>query len=274
MHIVNRYNSNNRPTLSIDQILRKAPSVFATAPHADASSKYEFIPTTDILNALIGTGWNCVEARELRVNKDSKRGFQKHELRFTRPDLLMPDGSSIDIAFTNSHDLTTASIMSAAFWRKVCSNGLHVSADLVEPIRVKHIGSKAENFIEASFRLIESVPQIIQSVESMQAINLDHGEKLAFANAAMIAKYGEVEFDKALNPETLLRPRRYDDQKTDLWTTFNVLQENLVKGGQRTVNAARTKRVTTRGITSITENTKLNQALWTLAESMKKLKTA
>ena len=276
------YNSNHRAVLTLDDIARKAPSVFATHPAAKVSDKYEFIPTSAILTSLLANGWKCVDARQTRANKFEKVGFQRHELRFTRDDLTLSDGSSVDMLVRNSHDTSEAAIMSAAFWRKICANGLHVSADLVEPIRVKHIGSKAHDFIEASYRLIDSVPLITQSVQEMQAILLSPEERIALANASLIAKYGtEKGLDASgcpvLSPiraDRALAPRRSFDLSNDLWTTFNVIQENLVEGGQRGINRTTGRRLSTRAVNSITESSKLNQALWSLAESMKAHKAA
>jgi hypothetical protein len=66
-----------------------------------------------------------------------------------------------------------------------------------------------------------------------------------------------------------LTARRYDDQKNDLWTTYNRVQENVIKGGIRQVNRRKS-----RGVNGIDENLRLNKALWTLAEQMKQLKEA
>ena len=65
--------------------------------------------------------------------------------------------------------------------------------------------------------------------------------------------------------------RRVEDQDPTLWNTFNVVQENLVKGGLRVVNPETSRRSRTRGVTSISENAKLNKALWVLAESMQNI---
>jgi hypothetical protein len=162
----------------------------------------------------------------------------------------------------------------AGVYRFVCANGLVTGDSLFQPISVKHVGYKSEDAITASYRLIDDVPRIAQSIEEMQAVTLSDDEKRFFASSALIAKYGMPKDGETIdiNPVTMLRPRRLDDQKNDLWSTFNVVQENMIKGGQRTVNASRTKRITTRGVSSISENAKLNAALWTLAESMKALK--
>jgi hypothetical protein len=71
--------------------------------------------------------------------------------------------------------------------------------------------------------------------------------------------------------ERLLRPRRHADNKADLWTAFNRVQENIIKGG---VSGRSTtgRRLSTRAIGGVTENVKLNRALWTLADGRAELK--
>jgi len=70
----------------------------------------------------------------------------------------------------------------------------------------------------------------------------------------------------------LLVPRRWDDRKSDLWSIFNRVQENLVKGGLtgRTANGRRQR---TRPVQGIDQNLRLNRALWMLAEGMRQLKS-
>jgi hypothetical protein len=272
------YNMNtNRQVLTMDQIRLRAPSVFATAPHESASDRYRFIPTYEMLETLTKEGWECVQAGEHNVRKMSKKGFQKHMLRFRNPSLPKLADGEVDLLVYNSHDKTTGFKFQAGVYRFVCANGLVTGSNLVQPISVKHVGYKSEDAIEASYRVIDAVPRISQSVEEMQSIELNEDEKRHFARAALIAKVGELpeeEMRKEVNPIALLHTRRLEDQKNDLWSTFNAVQENLIKGGLRTVNAERTKRMTLRGVSSISENAKLNTALWTLAESMKQLKTA
>ena len=61
--------------------------------------------------------------------------------------------------------------------------------------------------------------------------------------------------------------------KPDLWTTFNRVQENMIKGGVPG-RSARGRRMTTRGVAGVNENVKLNRALWTLADEFAKLKSS
>lgn len=73
---------------------------------------------------------------------------------------------------------------------------------------------------------------------------------------------------KLLSPEKLLTPVRYGDAATDLWTTFNVVQEHLVRGGDRYLaytDGMGIRRNRTRPVASLTEGQRINKALWTLA---------
>jgi hypothetical protein len=77
--------------------------------------------------------------------------------------------------------------------------------------------------------------------------------------------------------EALLRPRRAQDRAADLWTTFNVTQEHLLNGGDQYRHVSpTTRRVSYRqtgAVRSIDDTSKLNRALWTLAQGMADIKS-
>ena len=63
--------------------------------------------------------------------------------------------------------------------------------------------------------------------------------------------------------------------RADLWTTFNVVQENIIRGGLRgrkRGSNGRMRNMTTRPVKALDRNIKLNQALWVLTEKMAELK--
>jgi hypothetical protein len=80
-----------------------------------------------------------------------------------------------------------------------------------------------------------------------------------------------------ITADQLLIPRRREDIGKDLWRTFNVTQENVLKGGltaiKRNEGGERVRRVSTRQIKGIDQDTNLNRALWTLAEKLAELKS-
>jgi hypothetical protein len=79
-----------------------------------------------------------------------------------------------------------------------------------------------------------------------------------------------------IKPEKLLGSRRFADDNSDLFTTYNVVQENIIKGGLHgTVydpETRTTRKMTTRPVRSLDRDIKLNQALWVLTEKMAEFK--
>ena len=250
--------------LSNEELRRRVPSVFAAAPIAGVSSRYTFLPTASILDGMRGNGWLPVEASEQRV-KYARQGFQKHLLKFQRAEHIGTDlANRPEIVLLNSHDKSSAYQLHAGIFRFVCANGMILADATFEHISIKHYGFTPESVIEASFRILDSVPQLMGNVEAMQARELSSTERHALAVGAVALKWEDP--DKApIRPEKLLESRRYDDEKSDLYTTLNVVQENLLRGGQKDYGHRNSRTLRpfprTRGVRAIDENVKLNKAL-------------
>ena len=100
-----------------------------------------------------------------------------------------------------------------------------------------------------------------------------------FSNAAHVARFGDAEgnVQTAIEAPQLLVPRRVEDRRDDLWTVFNRVQDNSVKGcltGFARDANNRMRRRTTREVKGIDDNVRLNKALWTLGAQMAELKKA
>ncbi len=78
-------------------------------------------------------------------------------------------------------------------------------------------------------------------------------------------RYGEEH--QPITEKQVLQPRRWEDKKDDLWTVYQRLQENLIKGGLSGWNA-KGKRSRTRLVNGIDGDIKLNKALWVMTEKM------
>jgi len=91
-----------------------------------------------------------------------------------------------------------------------------------------------------------------------------------YAEAALGLRYDTEEQAAPVTVSQVLQPRRAVDASSELWSTFNRVQENLVRGGL-SGSAARGRRRRTRAINGIDQNVRLNRALWTLSERMAEL---
>jgi hypothetical protein len=102
-----------------------------------------------------------------------------------------------------------------------------------------------------------------------EAVQLPQTTRGQFARQAAALRWdADQPVMKLLGPEKVLTPVRYGDAATDLWTTLNVVQEHLIRGGDRYMGYTAgmgIRRNRTRGVAGIGEGQKLNNALWTLA---------
>lgn len=258
----------DRP-LSDEEIRAVAPSIFAEAAHESRSSRYTYIPTIDVLNGLRREGFQPFMACQARVRDNGKREHTKHMIRLRHADQIAGREAN-EIILLNSHDGTSSYQMLAGMFRFVCQNGM-VCGETTNDIRVRHNGDVVGEVIEGAFKVLDSFETIGEQREAMQALTVNPGEQAAFARAALMLKYDEDAGAAPVTETQVLAPRRFEDRRDDMWTTFNRVQENLLKGGLRGRNRAG-RTTTTRPVNGIDQNVKLNRALWVLAEEMRRLK--
>ena len=277
MHIdfnqTRQYVKGQTVALTNDQLRAAAPSIFAAEPWHAMSDKYAFIPTVTVVDKMRAEGFVPVKAIQSRTRIAGKGDFTKHQIRFRQIDAVPTEitlgGIVPEVVVTNSHDGASAYEIAGGLYRYICTNGLMVDDGIVQSLKVRHTGN-ADSVIEASFEVIDAMPRALESVNNFRQLQLAPPEQAAFATAALALRYDESE--APITPAQVITPRRYQDRGTDLWTTYNVAQENLVSGGLRGRNPETLRRARTRAVQGISENTKLNKALWTLAEEMAKLK--
>ena len=249
------------------QIMRVAPSVFAAEKHDSRSERYAYIPTIEVLDGLRKEGFQPFMAVQSRCRDENKREFAKHMLRLRHASMIDASEAN-EVILLNSHDGTSSYQMVAGMLRFVCTNSL-VCGDGITDIRVPHRGNITDNVIEGAFTVLDQFAQVEHSRDDMRRLALPRAAENALATAAIALRWDEDEH-VPVNADQLLRPRRMADaQDHSLWGAFNRIQENLLKGGM--VGRDRNGRARqTRAVTGIAQDVKLNRALWTLAEELRK----
>lgn len=257
---------SDRP-LTDEQIIRAAPSVFAASAHESRSRRYTYIPTIEVVNGLRREGFEPFMACQAQTRIEGKEAFTKHLLRFRHQGQINGEEAN-EIILVNSHDGTSSYQMLAGCFRFVCHNGL-ICGETHEDFRVRHSGSIVGNVIDGAYRVLDEFERVDASKDVMKQIALRPEHQRAFARAALQLRYDPDE-NAPIEPQQLNEARRFDDRGADLWRTFNRVQENLLRGGLsgRTAGGRRT---TTREVKGVSENVRLNRALWTLAEEMARL---
>jgi len=256
----------SQSALSNEQIAYYAPSVMASEAHESRGERYSFIPTIQVIDGLRAEGFQPYEIRQTKVRDAGKREHTKHMVRMRHASSIVADEVP-EIILLNSHDGTSSYQIMSGVFRFVCSNGL-IAGDMFNNIKVRHSGNVVGDVIEGATRVLEDAKQIGSRIDEYKAITLNYDEQTAFARAALQLRWGD---DQPVVPGSILRPSRWQDREDNLWTVYNRVQENMMKGGVRG-RSATGRRTTTRAVGGVTENVKLNKALWTLADTMAALK--
>ncbi len=261
--------------LTESRLYQVAPSIFAKAPHERVSDKYGFVPTIDLVHAFQQEGWHPVRANQTRVRDLSRREYTRHAVRFRRLDDPIQVGDSLaELVLSNSHDGSAAYRLDAGLFRLCCLNGLVTPIGETGGIRVRHGKQIVDEVIEGSYELVDEVPKLAASVDRFLETQLSAAEGTLYAQTALEARYGAAwQQRSSIEPEQLLEARRSDDRGDNLWVTFNRVQENLIRGGL-SGRSKRGRKVRTRPIKSVTEDLRLNRALWRLADRFAELKAA
>lgn len=267
----------SRQPLTDREIRSVCPSIFAEQAHGSRSARYSYIPTSEVLTSLRKEGFQPFMVTQGGSRDEEKRDFTKHMIRLRHESLAAPTvGQTFnEIVLVNSHDGTSSYQLMAGMFRLVCSNGMIVGAgNGFDEVRVKHSGEVTSAVIDGCVEILNRLPEVSSTVQEWNGLALTSGEQNAFAAAALAMRYddGEAPFDAA----KLLTVKRQEDVRPTLWNTFNTVQENVIRGGVGYVlrdEQGRRKQIRrTREVAGIDSNVRLNRAMWTLAEEMKKLK--
>ena len=260
---------SNSP-LSNGDILGVAPSIFAAEKHTSRSERYTYLPTITVLEGLRKEGFSPFMVCQTRTRDDDKRSHAKHMIRMRHASQINAAEAN-EVVLLNSHDGTSSYQMMAGVFRFVCSNGM-VCGDTQSDIRVRHTGDIVDNVIDGAFKVLDSFAMVEGQRDGMKSLTLNQGEQGAFARAALALRYDTESAPPPITEDQILRANRGADTAADLWTTFNRVQENMIRGGLRG-RTSTGKIVRTREVQGIDQNIKLNRALWVLAEEMRRIKS-
>jgi hypothetical protein len=267
---MNTLRQMTKEPLSNDQLMRVAPSIFATQAWEKMSNRYAFIPTIQVVEELRKHGVMPFEAMQARAVTAGRREFVKHMVRFRdmRAGALRINalgGVTPELVLFNSHDGACIYKLVSGLIRDVCFNMSVLSDGNFASVAVRHSG-RVSNIIDASFSVVEQFPKAIEAVERFASLRVTAPQQQAYAEAALMLKYEEGQ--APVTPADMIAVARQEDADPTLWNTFNRVQEKLINGGVSGRNRTSGRRQRTRATTGITENTKLNQALWALTEKM------
>lgn len=254
--------------LTDNEIARRCPAIFAEDYSVNRTKKYAQYHTIDIINALRGEGFEVTNAFAQKT-RNIQNPHVRHCVRMSHVDHLnetKPSAQRPEIVLVNSHNGTTSFRMMAGIFRMVCSNGLITMDENIGEEKFKHMGHSLDEVVQCTTNFaIRAAETNMELIKAMRMANLTEKQQREMAKEAAIIRLGNVP-SKIENYENLLNTRRHDDNvEPTIWNTFNVLQENCIKGGQIVGNRQM------REISGIDNLIRVNRNLWNLATSQLKI---
>lgn len=252
-------------------LLQYAPAALALEPRPGLSDKYVFLPTREVLTALAQEGWVAVDCKQTCSKRGGFNPSGKHQVWLAEAERIESYYSYAQemprIILTNSHDGQSKYTMRAGLFVQACSNGIEVSDGLVQAVSIRHYRHTLEEVVQTAQAFRENAELIGEHVANFKKLELSPAAAVEFARRAIELRFS-ADSNAVVAIEDMLAIQRPEDAGNSLWRVFNRVQEKTLKGNfpiyHRTKYDWSERKA--RPIKSIDESTRLNTALWALAE--------
>jgi hypothetical protein len=252
--------------LTGDEIKQRANSIFTTSAAPTVSDKFTHIPTYKVIEDMEQLGWGVVDAKQVKARKGA--GYQKHLVVFRNPEVVIngADGDTVfpQILLTNSNDGKNAFTFTAGLFRMICENGLVVSTQEFENVKIRHMGYTFEELQDRVRAMVEQLPLTVESMNKMKQVQLDEEQAKMLAKKALTTRFTEEQVDNIkVDLNELLKPTRDEDKGTDLWSVFNVIQEKILEGDFNYISGIKQRKA--RKVKNFKQDIEINQKLFAMA---------
>jgi len=267
--------------LSMGEIMNRAPAAVANGHDESLSGIYGEVDTKDVIEIMADYGYGVTQAAQKKPRKMADVPFAEHLLSFSQPDSQIEgfaDGLRPEIVLYNSRNgLSSLKLFTGAF-RFICSNGI-VAGD-GQVTKVRHTYKRVTEIEDAVRYAAQSLPGIMDMIRRYRAIKLADTDVLEFAKNAVTSRWewleqmtNETRGTYSTNATAQLVGfgiSRREDAANDLWTVYNRVQENIVRGGAPVISITDKnptgKLRSASAIRSPKANIDVNQSLWQVAE--------
>lgn len=211
------------------QTLNKTNSFNQVDRYSEKSKRFQVITPAKIEGVLLDHGFDLVHLKTGKAKRIEKSDFQTTVARYRSRDAFEIEGLSMDLIFKVPH-LYGALTGVLGLFRGVCANQLAVGTHF-ETIKVRHSGEPMNQLNALIPELVAQREKLIETIQLMQTRDVTPGEALELAKSMARIRLNDVENIDQINFQDLLKPRREADIKGDLFSVFNVIQENLTRYG-------------------------------------------
>jgi hypothetical protein len=240
---------------------------FPTMASEKMSDKYVVIDTNQVIKNMLDYGFEATSSKYPKTRTVEGK-FGLHQVEFMHQRDIARKSSILEaprIIFLNSYNGSTRAQLVSGIIRFICSNGM-ISGSHIAKERVRHIGDPAHAMMDRMKVIAKETEALAESISAARAVRLDRAAIRTFQERAAGLVYKTPDESFVHNIGLV---RRREDAENDVWTVFNRIQENIIKGGIPTLNAAG-QRVLTAPVRDIRKDVALNQDLWDLMEDTAK----
>lgn len=249
-----------------------------TSPKAGVSDKYQFAPTSEIIETLQGAGFTLVKAQYAGVRNRENAGRQKHLLTFEHPDQVSTyrrdeDGEKLQLKVFNSHDRSCSLKFMVGVFRFICSNGM-IDGDISAQHSLIHRGSSSDIFNGKKDEILAALPGYFEVTKN----NIARFKRYKYTDTERETLAGIVAEEmlkntnaQKVNLESVWTPRQARPEE-NMWQLLNNIQESAFRGGIQYYSETENRKGwrNTRPIrnSSVQRIVGLNQLIWTTAQDL------
>lgn len=277
--IYSRKNDNSPLTLA--QIASRAPAALADGHDESLSGIYGEVDTKKAIEIMADYGYHVTQAAQKKPRKYADMPYAEHLLAFAKPNTMLDgfaDGLRPEIVMYNSRNGLSSLKLFTGAYRFICSNGIIAGDGEVQKIR--HTYQRVSEVEDAIRHAAESLPGMVETIHRYRSIKLADRDVLEFAKNAVTSRWEWLEqmtgeergsFSTNVTAQQVgFGINRREDASDDLWTVYNRVQENIIRGGANILSVTDKKPGgslrNTSPVRSVKANVQINQALWHTAQ--------
>jgi hypothetical protein len=196
-----------------------------TTAAPDLSPKYSVIQTTKVYELLADYGFREDKYRQSRERNREREAFSKH-VSILQRDQDCDQHGGFNLLLVNSHNGTSSLHLEAGYFRVLCENQLG-HGDL--GIKVRHTG-------DVLAKLERAIPQVLAQMDDFKQLQAMLRDRLLRPDQlrALVSKALELRGLPVTEYNvTRLQNTRRNEGTIRAWEQFNVIQENMVRGGMQ-----------------------------------------
>ena len=231
----------------------------ADQAHPKMSARYRTVQTNLIAKKFKDMGFVVDSITQRKTRKPGGAGFGKHMVKLSHPELLRStehNDLKLQLIITNSFDGSSTFKMQLGFYRFVCGNGM-VVGETLEAYKHKHTGLILEELDESIERIVAQTNKLSDLITKMKETRLNSAQVIAFETEALKLRSKNLK-------QIDFTVRREEDYSEDLYTVYNRVQEDLIRGGVGSTSEKGRVRVL-REIKGIDKLREINEQLFDLA---------